>query len=391
MGLLVGLQVLVLLACLCTLMSVQRLPRAGPSTPALNISPNGNRLIDPQLYVHWLRVAGRIVRALGRRVGARLNKRKARPAVYSGLDEAVVNDSAAVGVPPSLSEPPHARSLHSGFTVCMSRGSRFKETRGGVNQDASTAGGNEKIRYMAVADGVGGGDHSEVASLAIIKSFEDFANGLQDLSADAVKKAVTSFYDGASDDIQEALTAAVLAEAKATTTFIGVIESHDCYVMTHLADGSIFVVVQSEDGESMGANSFLLAGEKLADGPPQIGAAGKSGTAEVISLAKQRSEGYLWIIATDGMRDLHRFRFEDNNRGIQAASELAEELWQVFSSAPESFGEDAIWKVLRKWMDFCQGDDDASIAVLIDGEMIAHWNDLKSKEREEYRVGSDAN
>jgi hypothetical protein len=208
---------------------------------------------------------------------------------------------------------------------------------------------------------------------------------------DTVKKAVTAFYTGASDDIQEALTGACLAEARATTTIIGLIETHDSYVMTHLADGSIFVVVHSENGASMGANSFLLASEQLADGPPQIGAVGKSGTAEVIWLAKQRSEGYLWIIATDGMRDLHRYRHPDTNKGTEAATALAEELWLAFSSAPESFGDEAIRRVLLNWMDYCQGDDDASIAVLIDGEMFAHWKELKSRQLAEYRVSSDAN
>lgn len=264
--------------------------------------------------------------------------------------------------------------LGPGFAVYVTR-SKGKPDE---NQDAGIAFSylyKGRYRVIAVADGVGMAKNSSIASQTIVQTFGIFLSRLGE-STNLITHQLPEFYSEAHRRIGEALAEKGLPADSAATTFIGVVESYNRHVFTQLADGSAYLLTQSSDGSEFAAIPTLLT-TASPDVPPQIGAKGKYQTPKSALYPKHGTEGYMWIIATDGMNDLDRY-MEDGTRvvGTKAAQVLASDIWESFRQSPSQFTEKSIEQVLWRWLKRCQTTDDATLAVLIDSEMFAHWQSL---------------
>lgn len=264
--------------------------------------------------------------------------------------------------------------LKPGFAVCITRSKGEPDE----NQDAGIAFSylyKGRYRVIAVADGVGMAKNSSIASQTIVQTFKDFLSRLG-ASTNLALHQLPEFYSEASRRIGEALVGKGLPASSAATTFIGVVESRDRHIFTQLADGSAYLLTQSPDGSEFAAIPTLLT-TTSPDVPPQMGAEGKYHSPKSALYPKHGTEGYMWIIATDGMNDLDRY-MEDGTHvvGTEAARALANEIWKTFRQNPDQFTENNIEQVLWRWLKRCQTTDDATLAVLIDGEMFANWQSL---------------
>lgn len=265
------------------------------------------------------------------------------------------------------------KPLKPGFAVYVTR-SKGKPDE---NQDAGIAFSylyKGRYRMIGVADGVGMAKNSSIASKTIVETFKSFLPRLGK-STNPIHQ-LPEFYSEAHRRIGEALAERGLPTDSAATTFIGVVETHNCHIFTQLADGSAYLLTQSSDDSEFAAIPTLLT-TASPDVPPQIGAMGKYQTPKSALYLKPEAEGYMWIIATDGMNDLDRY-MEDGTHvvGTEAARALASDIWQSFRQSPSQFTEETIKQVLWRWLKRCQTTDDATLAVLIDGEMFAHWQSL---------------
>lgn len=263
----------------------------------------------------------------------------------------------------------------SGFAAYATR-SADKDSR---NQDSSIVYSNERYRLIAVADGVGMTANAAVASAAVVKAFPDYLDRAETID----RQIISGFYSYAIERIAKALDALGAPLNTAATTFIGVVETHDHVVVTYLADGAIYRITHSAEGYIMAATAELLTSASP-DVPPQLGAGFLSDEPEIVEIAKQQPEGYMWIITTDGMNELDRY--VDNGkrhvRGTAAAKALATEIWEAFRANPGVFSEKTIDGILLRWIKACQSTDDATIAVLISAEMHDHWVRLVSDNEE---------
>ena len=273
-----------------------------------------------------------------------------------------------------LGQEPMPLLLH-GFQVSITR----PKTKNGENQDAEICGltNDRRYRLVAVADGVGMAKNSSVASETIVTVFGEHIGRLQATAQIPMENEMRKFYSLATLRMKQRLEQEKLPLDSAATTFIGLVESSSRYVLTYLADGSVYQITQSNDGYNISAVQRLLTSASP-DVPPQIGATGKSDEPSIEIYAKGTLEGSMWIVATDGLNDLERYLDDGKTKvsGPKAAEHLADEIWQSFRESPSRFDEKTIEAVLWRWLKKCQSTDDATIAILISGEMYAHWQKL---------------
>jgi serine/threonine protein phosphatase PrpC len=270
--------------------------------------------------------------------------------------------------------------LLRGFQVFITR----PKTKNGENQDAGICGlrNDKRYRFVAVADGVGMAKNSSVASETIVTAFGEYIGRLQATAQIPMENEMRKFYSLATLRMKQRLEQKELSLDSAATTFIGLVESSNRYVLTYLADGSVYQITQSNDGYNISAVQRLLTSASP-DVPPQIGATGKSDEPSIEIYAKGTLEGSMWIVATDGLNDLERYLDDGKTKvsGPKAAEHLADEIWQSFRESPSRFDEETIEAILWRWLKKCQSTDDATIAILISGEMYAHWQKLAAQSK----------
>ncbi|MEW6027887.1 MAG: protein phosphatase 2C domain-containing protein [Chloroflexota bacterium] len=242
------------------------------------------------------------------------------------------------------------------------------------NQDSGMCGETSHARYIAVADGVGSAKNSKIASSRLVSIFEKgiVDRGTQEVHLLHEPQFIKKFYELAVSEIGEALIQNKLPPNSAATTFIGIIETENRYLVTYLADGSIYRIMQSKDGEKFVAHSLLRTVNSVTspDTPEQISAKGGSEEPQIFTYT-QNLRGDMWIIATDGINDFN----PDVDKHIQTekvVQNLADEIWRTFKNNPHEF-EDSLGKLLERWLKRCQTTDDATLAVLISGNMREHW------------------
>ena len=258
-----------------------------------------------------------------------------------------------------------------------------------------------QYRLLAVADGVGMAAHSAVASKVVVEAFRENIDELSANDKQASLELIAEFYTVAVNKIKQALEDKDLPPQSAATTFIGVVEYPDHYLLTYLGDGSAFWVEQSFDGFEIEAKAFLLNGASP-DRPPQMGAGGKSEEPKTLLISKPEGQGFIWVIATDGMNNFERY-MEDGSKvnGEQAIALLFQEIWDVFRESPYHFTRETLEAVLDHWIKKCQTTDDATVAILISEELFANWHRLltqgkkqqsanyTSRDRRRFRYGDE--
>lgn len=272
-------------------------------------------------------------------------------------------------------DPMQIKPIKPGYTKCVTRSKTRTEIN---NQDSGLCGETSHARYIAVADGVGSAKNSKIASSKLVSIFEGGIinqSNTQQIHWLNEPRFIKRFYEVAAMEIGEALIQNKLPPNSAATTFIGIIETENRYLVTYLADGSVYRVMQSTDGEKFVAHSLLRTVNSVTspDTPEQISATGQSGEPQIITYT-QNQRGDLWIIATDGINDFN----PDGDKNIQTESivqKLAEEIWQAFKNNPREF-EHVLGMLLERWLKRCQTTDDATLAVLISGDMREHWQKL---------------
>lgn len=263
--------------------------------------------------------------------------------------------------------------LTEGFVAVATRSKGRSEKD---NDDAGLSDSQPWYRLMAVADGVGMAAHSSIASQAVVRIFQEHIQRLNLRDRFSNMGETANFYQAACEGIGQALTAEGFLANSGATTFIGVVEYPEYYLLTYLADGSVYWGTQCQDGFNISLTSLLLTSASP-DVPPQMSANGPSEEHKVLTTSKLQNEGFIWVIATDGMNDFERY-LEDRTlvRGASAVEHLVREIWQTFQASPAQFTTESIEAVLKRWIQRCQTTDDATVAVLISGEMYANWQRL---------------
>ena len=259
-------------------------------------------------------------------------------------------------------------SLAEGLVACVTR----SKCSSCDNEDSGTALSARNFRAIAVADGVGMASNASAASRDIIKLFTDFIpeiiESLQPLNE------ITRFYREAQRSMRRFKSA--------SATFMAVIECQNYCIFTQLADGSAYLLTQSLDDFKFTAISILLT-TAHPHTPPQIGTTGMYHEPKNMLYLKPKNEGFIWIIASDGMNDLRRnIDGIGEVSGTKAACLIAEEIWHSYKQNPRNFTDETVKGILWKWLKRCQTDDDATLAVLIDSNMLTHWKRLGGLSKE---------
>lgn len=267
--------------------------------------------------------------------------------------------------------------IKPGWAVVITRSKGETEAE---NQDAGIAIGetsSKKHRAIAVADGVGMGKHSSIASKKLMEEFEKLLQKLLNSrkgSQHQMEELLTHIHGKILNEVPQDETSKSWG-----TTFLAVVESEKEFLFTHLGDGNIYQLVLNEKERQFEALPMLL-GSAHTDTPPQITFKGPSEPPRFVS--EQKRNGSIWVVATDGMNEFERY-MEDQTKikGKEAIERLVEEIWMAFQKEPKAFGENEIKEILWRWLKRCQSSDDATVAILIDGEMWERWHKIvKGKE-----------
>lgn len=296
---------------------------------------------------------------------------KSPNSIVTSKVEDLLNKSSDITMPENGIEGDSKMPIKSGFVSVATRSKTLSEND---NQDSGKIHQTGFVRIIAVADGVGSAKNSKIASQQLVDLFIDIASHISEKFPITVSPEVrtTVFYNKAVEQISKALSQKELPLNSASTTFIGIIENVNHYIVTYLADGSIFRVKQSSDGEKFVVDSMLM-NLSSPDVPQQISAKGKTISPEIHKII-QNEGGDMWIIASDGMNDFNPSR-DVKTKSEDFIRRFANEIWQAYKENPDKF-ESVLHSVLLRWVKLCQTTDDATVAVLISGEMKSQWDKL---------------
>lgn len=296
---------------------------------------------------------------------------KSAKAILETALEELPQKSGYINTGSTLSEGENINMpIKSGFVSVATRSKTRSEDE---NQDSGRSFQTDFVRVAAVADGVGSAKNSKIASQQLVDYFINIASDISTKLPQNHESRIRIFYNNAVEKISNALSEKGLPLNSASTTFIGVVENANHYIVTYLADGSIFRVRQSLKENKFVVDSMLM-NLSSPDVPQQISAKGKTISPEIHKII-QNEGGDMWIIATDGMNDFNPNK--DKAKPEEFITKFANEIWQAYKENPEKF-ESILQSILLRWVKLCQTTDDATVAVLISGEMKSQWDKLIS-------------